>query len=123
MQRVFIALAALTLFAALSSAQKPEEQKQARRFQPPEVISAVEADYPVRSIAWGTVILQVTIDPSGEIEQVKVIKDVKSLTPQAEKAVKKWKFKPATLDGKPVGSTIVVAFTFNPPVYNPTSTP
>jgi len=123
MRRVFVALAALTLFAALSSAQKPEEQKQAPSFQPPEVISDVEADYPVRSIAWGTVILQVTIEPSGGIEHVKVIKDVKSLTPQAEKAVRKWKFKSATLDGKPVRATIVVAFTFNPPVYNPAPTP
>ena len=117
MRRLTATLALLALCATLSLAQRTEEKPP--RLQPVEIISTAELIYPVNSVAFGTVVLQVTISPGGEIETVKVIKDIKSLTPEATKCVKQWKFRPAELNGKPVRATIAVAFTFNNPFRNP----
>ena len=51
----------------------------------------------------GIAILQATIDTSGNIVEVKVLKDMPlGLTESAVAAVKQWKYAPATLRGKPV---------------------
>ena len=110
MQRLTGTLALLALCATLSLAQQPAGQPPT--YEAPEVLSTVDPGYPPNSIATGTVILQVSLDKWGEIEAVKVLKDIKSLTPEAERAVRKWKFKPARLDGQPVKSTLTAAFTF-----------
>ena len=110
MKRMLLLLAGVMVCAGALLAQKPAEEKP--RFRGAEVISAVEVAYPWNSIAEGTVILEVTVDHWGEIEDVRVLRDVPSLTEPARKAVKKWKFKPATLNGKPVTATIPVAFAF-----------
>jgi TonB family protein len=117
MRRLTGTLALLALCATLSLAQRPEEK--APRLQPVEILSTAELYYPPMSIGFGTVVLQVTVDAYGAIEDVKVVKDIKSLTPEAVKCVKKWKFKPAELAGKPVRATIAVAFTFNNPYRAP----
>lgn len=116
MRRLTGTLALLVLCATLSLAQRPEEV--APRLEPVEIVSTAELYYPITSVGFGTVVLQVMISPYGDIEDIKVVKDIKSLTPEAVKCVKKWKFRPARLDGKPVRSTIIVAFTFNNP-YRP----
>ncbi len=51
----------------------------------------------------GLVIVQAIIDKGGEVTNVKVIKGLPmGLTEAAVNAIKEWKFKPATLRGKPV---------------------
>lgn len=51
----------------------------------------------------GVVIVQAVIDRKGDVADVKVLKGLPNgLSEAAVKAVKKWKFKPATLDGEPV---------------------
>lgn len=117
MRRLIVLIAVLSLVAAMAAAQRPE--KAAPRFEPAEVVSTAELYYPPNSVGFGTVVLEVTLDASGEIENVKVIKDIKSLTPEAEKCVRKWSFRPARLGGRPVRSTVPVAFTFNNPFRNP----
>ena len=113
MRRLMIPLAVLSLLAAVTVAQRTE--KAAPRFEPAQIVSTAELYYPPNSVGFGTVVLEVTLDDSGAIENVKVIKDIKSLTPEAEKCVKKWSFRPARFDGKPVRTTVPVAFTFNNP--------
>ncbi len=117
MRRLFISVAVLSLMAAVALAQRPGNA--APRFEPVEIISTAELFYPPTSIGFGTVVLQVTVSSSGAIEGVKVVKDIQSLTPEAEKCVRKWTFRPARLDGRPVRSTVTVAFTFNNPFRNP----
>jgi TonB family protein len=51
----------------------------------------------------GIVIVQAVIDRNGEVRDVKVLKGLGfGLDESATDAVKKWKFKPGTLNGKPV---------------------
>lgn len=51
----------------------------------------------------GIVILEAVIDKQGNVERVKVIRGLPmGLTESAVDAVKKWKFRPGTLNGQPV---------------------
>ena len=51
----------------------------------------------------GVVIVQAIINKSGNVTNVKVLKGLPmGLAEEAVKAIKAWKFKPATLNGKPV---------------------
>jgi len=51
----------------------------------------------------GVVIVQAIVTKQGEVQDVKVLKGLPmGLDTAAAEAVKKWKFKPATLNGKPV---------------------
>jgi TonB family protein len=60
----------------------------------------------------GTVILEANIDTQGNVISVRVLKEQPyGLTEAAVKSVKGWKFKPATLDGKPV--TVYYVLTVN----------
>ena len=117
LRRLVVLLGSLSLLAVMAAAQSPE--KAAPRFDPAEVVSTAELFYPPMSVGFGTVVLEVTLDESGAIEKVKVIRDIKSLTPEAEKCLRKWSFRPARLNGRPVRSIIPVAFTFNNPYTGP----
>jgi hypothetical protein len=89
-------------------------------FNPPQITTGQFAMYPVNSIAFGTVILDVRIDKSGRVANVHVIRGVPSLTPQSVKSVKSWEFRAATYKDQPVSSHMVVAFVFpSPAIANP----
>ena len=83
-------------------------------FQPAEAVSVSDVRIPVRSIASGTVVLDVTVSKEGEVSNVQVRRDIPSETEEAARSVRTWKFEPAKLNGKPVTSRMVVAVTFNP---------
>ncbi len=86
------------------------------------MVFAEEPIYPANTIRAGTVILEVTIDPASEIQDVKVVHDAPGFTAEALRAIKKWKFKSAKLDGKSIQSVIPVAFSFSrPPIWWPRS--
>ena len=85
-------------------------------YLPPEVAAASYATYPANSVAWGAVVLDVTIDKDGNIKKVGVIRDVASLTQPSIAAVKSWTINPATFNGKGIAAKLVVAFVFRPPV-------
>jgi TonB family protein len=91
-------------------------QKSPTDFQPPQVISTVEPSYPPNTVAGGTVILKVTVNLRGGIGDVQVLQEAKGFTQQAIETVRKWKFEPAKLDGKPVEASIPVAFSFSQPI-------
>jgi TonB family protein len=89
------------------------------RFDPPSVISSVEAAYPLHSVAWGTVVLEITLDDAGVITDVRVVHGIPSLTEPAERSVREWKFRPARFEGQPIPSKVAVAFSFVPPNVGP----
>jgi len=62
----------------------------------------------------GVVILQTIIDKVGNVTDVKVLKGLPSgLTEAAVEAVSSWRFKPATLEGKPVAVYYLVTVSFS----------
>ena len=62
----------------------------------------------------GTVIVQAIIDKQGNVTDIKVLKGLPMrLTEAAVEAVQQWKFKPATLNGKPVDVYYNLTVTFH----------
>lgn len=61
----------------------------------------------------GTVVVEAIISKSGRVEDVKVLKGLPmGLSVEAEEAVKKWRFKPGTLNGEPVATIFNLTVTF-----------
>ena len=83
-------------------------------FEAAEIVSGTDIAYSAKSIAMGTVVLEVTVDEKGMVEGVCPIREIQSLTETAVELVKNCRFKPAVLNGQPMRSRTVVAVTFNP---------
>ncbi len=84
----------------------------------PELLSKVQPEYPEaarQARAQGKVILQAVIDEEGVVQNVVVLRSVPQLDDAAIDAVQQWKYKPATLHGRPVKVyfTVVVNFTLH----------
>lgn len=84
---------------------------------PPQPLNALPPP-PLSGIAeklqiGGTVVLSVTIDESGKVQQPDIYRPVGfGLDEQAIATVSKWTFKPATNDGKPVPMKIMIEVDF-----------
>ena len=84
---------------------------------PPRVISAPSAQFSESARGkefTGVCTLGVNVEPDGRTSHIRVLKSVgKDLDEKAINAVKAWRFKPATLDGKPVTVQIAVQVSFH----------
>ena len=79
------------------------------------LIYRVDPDYPAMARAGhvqGEVVLEVTIDKTGNISRATVVKGPTLLVDAALAAVKQWKYRPYVQDGNPieVESTVTVRF-------------
>jgi len=119
MQRLLGVVVLVSLGSCLRAAE-PQRDK-GKTFQPPKVVSAAETLYPVTCTAFGTVVLHLLVDTSGKVGRVEIIRDIPSLTEQAERSAMNWKFAPAKIDGKPVAVPVVASFTFASPPFVPWS--
>ena len=85
---------------------------------PPKLISRIEPNYTAMARAArasGDVVLSVEVDETGRVGRVKPLKELGyGLTNEAIAAVKKWRFQPATRDGKPVAQEMVITVRFTP---------
>jgi protein TonB len=82
----------------------------------PEVITQVKPVYPdlAREAGVdGTVLLQALVDKDGRVRDVKVEKSIPMLDASAVAAVKKWIFKPALSNNKPVAVWVAVPVRFS----------
>jgi periplasmic protein TonB len=63
----------------------------------------------------GTVVLEATIDPSGRVDNLRVLRGIPLLNDAALDAVRKWVYSPTLLNGSPVPviMTVTVNFTLN----------
>jgi protein TonB len=62
----------------------------------------------------GVVILEITVDKQGNVENVKVLRGLPmGLTEAAVDAVKQWKYEPSTLNGRPVEVLVTVTVRFS----------
>ncbi len=88
-------------------------------YQPPDVTFAVMPSYPFNAAGPGTVVLVVNVDETGKVQSTKVVRDAPPFTAKALLAAVDWKFLPATLNGKPIRSTSILAFVFRLPNIPP----
>ncbi|RPE81736.1 energy transducer TonB [Vulcaniibacterium tengchongense] len=71
----------------------------------------------------GKVVLALTIGAEGSPTSVRLVQssNVPELDRAAQEGVRRWRFRPATIGGKPVESKLQVPVTFTPPVERPQS--
>lgn len=62
----------------------------------------------------GSVLVNLTIGSDGEVSNVQVIQPMPGVTDQVVRAVQRWKFQPATVNGKPVESSYQVEIVVKP---------
>jgi TonB family protein len=84
------------------------------------LIKKIPPDYPdvaKQTGVQGQVVLKADIDKNGEIEDLTLVSGHPLLVPAAIKAVKKWKYRPYTLNGAPVAveTEVIVNFTLSSP--------
>lgn len=62
----------------------------------------------------GRVEVEISINPTGSVDDVKILTGNATLTGAAANAVRNWRFAPFTSSGKPVRAVAVMAFSFKP---------
>ena len=114
-----IALAALALVVASSvAAQEPIYKPGKDGVKHPVVVLEKKPSYTpeaMRKRIQGRVEVEAIIDKKGKPTNVKITRSLDAeygLDKKAVDAVKAWRFKPATKDGKPVASKIEIELTF-----------
>ena len=97
-----------TVCASTSQAKKPEH------FVPASVSKAGDISYSANSLDAGVVTLSVHLEKTGQVLGVTILRDIPSVSGPAEAAVRSWTYIPATLDGKPVASTLTINIEYDP---------
>jgi protein TonB len=104
---LFVTGIAALATADLSAQSKPE---------PPVPVRMVPPEYPSelrRDGVSGVVMVSCTIDVKGDVQDVAIEKSSdESFNRHALAALKKWKFKPAKVDGEPVAKKVTIPLKF-----------
>jgi len=85
------------------------------RLDPAELIKQTVPLYPplARSArVEGVVVLEGTVNVSGSVENIRVVEGHPLLIDEALRAVKKWKYRPAILNGQPTPSPVTIRVRF-----------
>jgi TonB family protein len=84
--------------------------------EPVKVAVATFPQYPISTVTTGTVVIRATVDSEGRVENTEMIRGVAPLAASCINAVKnEWKFEPAEFRGKPIPSSIALAFVLRLP--------
>lgn len=120
--RVCHALLALSLvFAPRALHAQPSPEQSAPAIVPPRAISAQIA-YPEGATARGIVVLELTVDATGQVTDARLVDEAAAdvaLSEAALEQAKSFRFEPATRDGRPVAARIRMALEFTPPEPEP----
>ena len=84
-------------------------------YVPVGILSFAYPAYPVNSVAWGSVVVQLTVEGSGDVKGVEFLHGMVGFNNLVSDALRKWRFQAATFDGKPITSKTVIAFVFQTP--------
>ena len=81
----------------------------------PKVIRQVQPEHPTKGFRIsGAVLIGLVVSSTGEPKDVHVVKSLdKEVDQSAVDAVQKWRFEPATKDGKPVAVKVSVEIRFH----------
>jgi TonB family protein len=90
------------------------EAKKSAHFVPASVTKAGDIPYPANSLDAGVVTLSVYVEKTGQVLGVTILRDIPSVSGPAAAAVRSWTYTPATLDGKPVQSTLTINIEYDP---------
>jgi protein TonB len=93
----------------------PEPIRPGGRIQPPKKTRHVDPDYPKLARAAGiegVVILEAIIDPTGRVQDVRVLRSIPFLDDAAVAAVERWEYEPTLLNGVPVPVVVTVTVRF-----------
>lgn len=104
--------------AATDAAATPRAIDKPRSFNYGAPIKRVKPNYPSSARARqvvGSVIVKVAINKKGDVTKAEAITGPLLLRAAAEAAARGWKFKPSTVNGRPVSVTNRIAFNFNLP--------
>jgi len=85
----------------------------------PTLVTRVEPLYPplaVKAHVEGTVILEATVDETGIVRNVRVLRSIPLLDKAAIAAVEEWRYTPVTLNGRPVPFILTVVLSFSMPI-------
>ncbi|MBL8955937.1 MAG: TonB-dependent receptor [Myxococcaceae bacterium] len=97
----------------------PAQAQAPARTAAPEVIERVDAVYPPQALEQrleGTATLKVTIEADGRVGDIDVVESAGSLLDDAAtKAMRQWRFQPATRGGEPTAAIVRVPFRFDLP--------
>jgi len=88
--------------------------KEPVHFVSANVSKAGNIPYPMSSLDAGVLTLAVGLDKTGQVTDVGILRDISSVSGAAAAAVRSWTYTPATRDGKPVASTLIVNIVYNP---------
>ena len=111
------AAVAPTAFAPVLPADQSESSGHVN-YVPVGIVSFAYPAYPVNSVAWGSVVVQLTVDDSGNVKAVEFLHGMVGFNNLVSDALKKWRFQAATFNGKPIKSKTVIAFIFQTPAAN-----
>ena len=64
----------------------------------------------------GVVGVELTVDESGKVTDIVTLKALEPFSTMVNEAVAAWRFEPATFDGEPIASRVLVAGLFRPPM-------
>jgi hypothetical protein len=123
--RHILNVAAWLLFAAVLvlAMARPAPANHPQHFTPPDVLTASDIPYPATTVAAGVVTLAVNLDGTGQIMNVQTLRDIPTVTTQATLALQNWTYAPASLNGKPVPSTLIVNIVFDPAFLDSNNVP
>jgi periplasmic protein TonB len=85
------------------------------KFQQARLISSVAPNYPnnARNLRIeGSVVVHGTIDVNGQVTNMSVVSGAAVLRPAALEAIRKWKYAPGLLDGKPAPTDVDITVEF-----------
>lgn len=124
MRHILNVAAWLLLTAVLVLAMaRPAPANHPPHFTPPDVLTASDIPYPATTVAAGVVTLAVNLDGTGQITNVQTLRDLPTVTTQVTLALQNWTYAPASLNGKPVPSTLIVNIVFDPAFLDSNNVP
>lgn len=109
-----------TAGAAPLQGSQAADQKPVRltaKTKPPKKVKDVKPVYPAeakKAGLKGTVVLEITVDKDGKVEDTKVLRSAEGFDQAAIDAVKQWEFEPTVLEGKAVPVIMTVTVNFQP---------
>jgi TonB family protein len=99
--------------------RQDDEARLRSTFQPPDVTYATFPSCSYMALGPVTVTVEASLNEAGEVQHAKVLHGSPSFNAMAIRAIEDWKFVPATLNGRPVESKVLLVFCFRQPLTIP----